>query len=91
MLCITMKNMPVDQLNWAVESESVLSDICMKTASRILYLDLIYSLFFFFCHIAECCVHLPIQPVSLLGPELSRRFMTGEAPGVPQGALGCRR
>lgn len=35
---IKMKNIPVNQLNWAMECECVLSDICMKTASRILYL-----------------------------------------------------
>lgn len=45
MLCITMKNMPVNQLNWALKRECALSDICTKTASRILYLHLIYIFF----------------------------------------------
>lgn len=43
MLCITIKNMPINQLNWAMEHDFFF--VYIKTASRILYLHLIYALF----------------------------------------------
>lgn len=55
--------MPVNPLNSAMEQERLLSDICTKTAPRILYLHLIYALFF--CHIAGCCRHTPAYIVPL--------------------------
>lgn len=65
MLCITMEKycMIVNPLKSAMKRERLLSDICTKTAPRILYLHLIYALFF--CHIAGCCRRTPAYIVPL--------------------------
>lgn len=81
-----MKHMPVNQLNWAVESECVLSGICTKTASRILYFLLIYSFFFpaTLQNVASTCLYS-------LSPSWALNCLADLWLGKRRGTSGCIR